>query len=71
MVALVVPWRMLAIFTLYEMIYVWGTISAFIRPTRMLPCTAFFNNGMDKLPWTSFISDLHTKPRMISSSFPG
>ena len=50
---------------LYEMINIWDTVSAFTRPARMFLST-------DTLPWTSFISCLHIKLRIIiSRSVPG
>ena len=35
------------------------------------PRTSFSKIRMDKLPWTYFISDLHTKLKIINRSVPG
>ena len=69
---LVVPYR---VFT--QLLYLKWLIYVilFLRLPTSLGClrpwTFFSNNGLDKLPWTSFISDLHTKLNTISGSVPG
>ena len=50
--ALVVLYLMLAIFTKYEMIYVWDTICALIHLPRMFLSTDYFCEK--KTDWTSF-----------------
>ena len=66
--ALVVTFRMLAIFTWYEMIDV---CILFYIYSRLGPWTYPSNNGLNKLPWTSCISDLYTKLLIVGRGDPG
>ena len=62
--ALVVLYRMLTIFACYVLTYVWDAVSIL---TTSLGCffhgICFSNNGLNKLPWTSY---LHVILRIIS-----
>ena len=71
--ALVVPYRMLALFTWFGMIRIWAIASALIHLPRMVLSTKFLceNYGFDELPRTSFISSFHSKIRNISRVISG
>ena len=70
---LVVLYRMLTIFTRYILTNVWDAVFTFIHLPRMFLSTdlPFANNGLNKMPWTSYISYLHAILRIISRGVSG
>ena len=45
-------------------------LQLFVSLRCFYPRAFYWKNGLGKLPWKSFISDVHTKIRMISRSIP-
>ena len=68
--ALIVLYRTLTIFACYVLTYVWDVVSIFNHLPRMFLSTDFAlgNNGLNKLPWTSY---LHAIQKIISSGVSG
>ena len=65
-----VLYRMLKIFACYVLTYVWDAVSIFNHLPRMFLVhgRCFSNNGLNKLPWTSY---LHAILRIISRGVSG
>ena len=64
---LAVLYGMLSISISYEMSNVWAMVSTFVYLPRFVLSTDFWKNGLEYLPWTSSISYLHTKLRIIGT----
>ena len=67
--ALVVLYQMLTIFAYYVLTYIWNAVTIL---TTSLGCfghgLCFSNNGLNKLPWTSYF---HALLRIISGGVSG